>query len=562
MSEAERFTTGQMPYRDFTWQYPPLGIWAAGSWAWLFGTSILSFQVFLTSVHGAVLLLLYAIFRALDIPARLALVGTFATALGTGISNHQRLFSLNTYTPAVPVLTFGAALLLYGLVRLWKGGGIGSAVALGIGGAVCVLSKLEWGIAGILTVMAAGAWLMLSQSEERSRRRNLFRWVCIAFVVPIVSGYLAAIIGAGFPNVVSGLVGYNQTVALPELWERMARAWRVEMPLFVFATLVSILFASGYTSRDSGRKIGGGFLGIETFIGLGIIALSGALSVWMLLHPGQILLFASELLNAGVWLSPAFLSGVCLAALGNRLANNPTRRRLLEMFVFVAFFLTGTQARCFVWATGDFFNCTTLTFFNWLLFFFQMEAVFGVLQFSHRFTANWLSAGFVGMFIIGLLLNYLVSRAPRLSLFTAHGIVNVPTNIGGPLSSTLAFVMATTRPDEPILSAPYGDSMNFLTGRKSPMWQTQLVRLHVPQRLALEDVQRLEISPPALVVVQDEQGAFLSEGASREANPQLWSFIDENYEPAEVFTGEKIRYKILRLKVFGHESQRAEHQDP
>jgi hypothetical protein len=54
----------------------------------------------------------------------------------------------------------------------------------------------------------------------------------------------------------------------------------------------------------------------------------------------------------------------------------------------------------------------------------------------------------------------------------------------------------------------------------------------------------------------------LSEGASREANPQLWSFIDENYEPGEVFAGEKIRYKILRLKVFGHELQRSEQRDP
>ncbi|MDZ4673278.1 MAG: hypothetical protein SGI84_02425, partial [Gemmatimonadota bacterium] len=36
--EVERFAAGELPYRDFQWHYPPLGLWVEGFAARLVGT--------------------------------------------------------------------------------------------------------------------------------------------------------------------------------------------------------------------------------------------------------------------------------------------------------------------------------------------------------------------------------------------------------------------------------------------------------------------------------------------------------------------------------------------
>ena len=65
MDETRRATDGQVPYRDFTWMYPPLGSIVSAAWAEVSGLSLESFHLFVTVMGIAIGFLLWGNLRVL-----------------------------------------------------------------------------------------------------------------------------------------------------------------------------------------------------------------------------------------------------------------------------------------------------------------------------------------------------------------------------------------------------------------------------------------------------------------------------------------------------------------
>src|SRR5512143_79379 len=59
MHEVERFASGEVPYRDFTWPFPPLAIWIVGGAARFLGTDVTA----LSAITLAVAILMYLAFH-------------------------------------------------------------------------------------------------------------------------------------------------------------------------------------------------------------------------------------------------------------------------------------------------------------------------------------------------------------------------------------------------------------------------------------------------------------------------------------------------------------------
>lgn len=61
--EAELFASGQIAYRDFTWQYPPLGLFLLGGWFKIFGAGFVQASYFFSLVSILIVGALYSLLR-------------------------------------------------------------------------------------------------------------------------------------------------------------------------------------------------------------------------------------------------------------------------------------------------------------------------------------------------------------------------------------------------------------------------------------------------------------------------------------------------------------------
>jgi len=70
-------------------------------------------------------------------------------------------------------------------------------------------------------------------------------------------------------------------------------------------------------------------------------------------------------------------------------------------------------------------------------------------------------------------------------------------------SEIYGYIMAHTSPDDYVLDLPYGGGMNFATGRRYPIFNTQLYGIGVPAAYEQLDIDKIERHPPRLVIAQD-----------------------------------------------------------
>src|SRR6266850_7117685 len=110
--EAQRLASGEMPYRDFSWQYPPFSIFLLGLAMRCFGVTFVVAQVVIDGISVAVIVLAWLLVRRilprfLHLPVMFFLLAVCATSL-----MNFNLFSFLTYVPALQTGAAGLLLLL------------------------------------------------------------------------------------------------------------------------------------------------------------------------------------------------------------------------------------------------------------------------------------------------------------------------------------------------------------------------------------------------------------------------------------------------------------------
>jgi hypothetical protein len=265
--EVERFSAGEMPYRDFQWHYPPLSLWLIGFAARIAGTDIAP-VFFITVSLAAVLVVLFTLYCRIAVdradPWLVALCMLLALSY---VQTVGPPLQAGAYSPAVLVgaicITIAALAFLHGWVA--GTGPRGSGVLLGLCAGLAVLSKQDFwipaaylvavdlvrhrrvapGIVAALTV-AAGVAIVVASAGS-------------AILLPLVGGFNHARIsgGMGFPS-----------------WERIV------VDVFTGAVLMTGLFAVVSFAR---RRL----LLVPLLACAGVAAMAGALHVGISMSTGS-----------------------------------------------------------------------------------------------------------------------------------------------------------------------------------------------------------------------------------------------------------------------------------
>ncbi len=111
--EVERFAHGELPYRDFQWHYPPLGIWVEGLAARLIGTDRTPLSIIATSL-SVVIVVGYVYYARRVLRANDAVIAMSSVLLALAfVQSNGAPLPLGMYSPAAIV---GAAPLAWALV--------------------------------------------------------------------------------------------------------------------------------------------------------------------------------------------------------------------------------------------------------------------------------------------------------------------------------------------------------------------------------------------------------------------------------------------------------------
>jgi hypothetical protein len=280
--EVERFASGEVPYRDFQWHFPPLGIWVFGGAARLIGTDLLSLSIIATSVMVLFGVCYSNVARRVlgraDAPLLgVCLVLALAFAQQTGAP-----LTLGGYTPAVPV----GALCLFATAWCFLQGSRAYAhkqegfarsdLWTGVFAALAVLSKQDFWIPAAYLVVV---------STIRSRQRTTVLAASLVLLAGI--GAIVATAGAQILRPLAGGFGHAGVTGgggFPS-WERLV------VDAFVLALWCGgILLLSGLAQRR---------LAVGSLLAIGAVAtLLGAVHVYASMHvalpPGRAVLTPTQ----------------------------------------------------------------------------------------------------------------------------------------------------------------------------------------------------------------------------------------------------------------------------
>ena len=244
--EAFRASQGEVVYRDFAWQFPPLSLWLMSGAFQLFGATFAVAHGVLAGLGVITVFLLWAVARRLLSPG-LALITTAALtiALGTGIAPDSFWFSLQLYTPAQLTGQIGLLIVLIVLIDYVRSGCMsrGRWLAVSAGSTIGLLSKPEFAL-GI--VIALGAVMIIDKplwfNQEPIGRwlRHSLRWL-LAGVAPAAVVYLGTGLQVGFDNLLAGLTGYGAAAYICPWWPTGISAFGVVTALGVGAMWIAVL---------------------------------------------------------------------------------------------------------------------------------------------------------------------------------------------------------------------------------------------------------------------------------------------------------------------------------
>src|SRR5579885_318765 len=121
LNEISRLARGELPYRDYSFQYPPFVIFLYGWLLRLFGISFTAVQVITDVIDLGVIACCFVLIRRLLPPALHLAVGCCLVAVcATSLMNFN-VFSYVTYSTSLQTGALGLFLLLFGLLPHIRG---------------------------------------------------------------------------------------------------------------------------------------------------------------------------------------------------------------------------------------------------------------------------------------------------------------------------------------------------------------------------------------------------------------------------------------------------------
>jgi hypothetical protein len=541
LHEFSRVARGELPYRDFSFQYPPF---AAFLYGWLlrwFGITFTNVQI-ITDVIGVLLVALSMLLirrllpPGLRLSTGICLVVTCATSL-----MFFNLFSFVTYIPSLQTGTVGILIVLNVLLGYLQAERLGVAgwTMLACGGLIACLSKPEF----ILASMAALALTAIL-------KRDLFFALLAGAIVflPSIVAYAALAAVVGWRELSAGLAGYGLATASCPWWPTGLGIFGALAALgeaSMVAALVSLprwkSFAAAHGKRYF-RLLAASVPGTAIYLAYLGYRNGNALTAKLTLFErvrriAPSVLFTSSVLEPVLWVSVVVFLVLASRLIRGRDVGPRDRELLLVLGVTLAM------------ASRSLFGSTQSEFPEVAAVCYPFFLILGA-YFLWRFLRSAATPHYSIAVVTTVLLIYVCIRVvgawPEMLSDREYKVLETPAGTVQLLSHKVDakvydYVMAHTNSGDYVLDIPYGGGLNFATGRRSPIYTTQLAGMGWPLGYQQRDVDLFRSHPAALVIAQNDPklGTYWSFGLPGNrmcACPRLvWQPDQPNWAPDYVF---------------------------
>jgi hypothetical protein len=533
LTQGQRAASGEIPYRDFSWSYPPLAVLLLGAMMKLFGVAFAVAQTFADLASLAVVVLGYFLMRSLlprflHLPLMACLVAIGGTSL-----MFFGLFSLLSYIPALQIGAAGFLLLLLGLLSYVRSGKFTAAtwLVLAVGAFVGLYTKPETILAtcatlGLLAILDRHYWFATKRTKEW-----FWHYAKVAAVsfAPALLAYLGMGAVAGFRNMELGITGYGLASTACPWWPTGLGIFGALASLGEAAFIASALsltrrsrFALRFGKTYS-YALAGGLAGAVIFLAYVTQTnwelLTGPRSIFdKLWYSAPSTLWSSAVLLPVMWSSIVlwlWLLFRFIRSWGRDLSGAVLTNLVL---------LTGPVAMScrgwFNWHLGLTTNVPAICYpFFILLAPYLMWQLLSLAGPGPDLAAG--VRGRPGAAVATILLAYALVRVvagypSQLSNRPYHNLATEAGNIrltdAATNSEIYRFVMENSQPSDAVLDLPYGGGMNVATHRLSPVFSTLFVQLRMPDDLLERDLDRIRAHPPKIVIAENKPDYFVSYG--------------------------------------------------
>ena len=504
-NEMSRVAHGEMPYRDFSFQYPPFYGFFYGWLLRIFGVRFTTLQAAIDAIGIGVIACCYVLIRKLlPEPLRVATACFLVAVCATSLMNFN-LFSFVTYSTSLQTGALGVLLLLFALLGLARDGrlGAGGWILAACGGFIAALSKPESGLAAVAGIA------MLALITRRFRMA--FHVALVAFAPAMVCYALLAKI-VGLANLRAGISGYGLATAFCPWWPTGLGVFGVLAALGEAAAIAALFslpkwrtFRSRFGARYSALlliALVGSAIEVAYVFYQNVDAITSPTRPWIervrLVLPS--LIYTSAILQPVLWTCITVFCFLTWRVIVRRRARTGDAELLLILTMPV------------VMSVRSLFGTTQSAYPEVAAICYPFLLVLGP-YFLWRFLNAGGAPQYAAAVVLTLTIGYavvrtvggwseLLSDARYGTLQTAAGSVKL---LNYDVDSKIyAYIMAHTSPDDYVLDLPYGGGMNFATGRPYPIFNTQLYGIGVPAAYEQLDIEKIEQHPPRLVIAQDE----------------------------------------------------------
>ena len=513
--QLARTARGELPYRDFSWNYPPLAIFVFG-WAlrW-FGSTFAAVQAAVDVVSLIIIFLSDALLRMfLPRALRLATLILLIT-IGATAQTFFTLFSLLTYSPSLLFGTLGLLTFLVGVIHYARNGGRGKldTALIGLGSFISLLSKPEPALACACTLTVLG-WLYrrvwFADVPVRRWIPNYVQLLALC-VVPAALIYVWTARAVGTDNLRAGILGYGlATFACP--W------WPTGLGLFgalaalgqavVIASLTSLPWKQEF-SRQYGRHYTMLlwsawpcvllYLGYYAFLNRGTLS-SAEPSLMKLKTVVPTLVWTSPVLLPVMWSAIAYC-----CYLGYRvLRGADTSRSSLELLLFLLGPVVMSSRSLFGTTLYPRTEVSAICYAPFILLgpvllwrFLDQGAS---RSRAPAFVVLALVLGYAAIRVIGGYGMFLSDRDYE-TLATNAGNIRLRTDDGS--AEIYRYVVASTSPSDSVLEIPYGGGINFASGRPGSAFTTEFEQLRMAPEFLQRDVALVSRLKPKVILADD-----------------------------------------------------------
>jgi hypothetical protein len=514
--EIYRASTGEIPYRDFMFPYPPLPISVLGLMLHYGGASFRVAQSAYDAIGLGCVFAVWVLARRFARPVPAFLI-TLAFVIAGANTSSFALFSFGVYTPSILFGLAGTALASAGLADLIRAGMSRSTIAFLVGGGLLSCMSRPEAAAGLIAALICMSLIAMRSATTRlDRVRALSRVIRASalLLAPSMAMYAVLAVFLGIRPIVAGVTAYGAASSVCPWWPNgfsvvggLAAVCATIAGLSIAETFVAkpqtapegkarslyaIAGATGwllYTmvffkqlAEAEGQSFQSGVLGVANYLASSVTFVTPLMWAWWLMFALELVVWvrSRDQQDVDARMSLVMLGLLCGASLrglfgapGTSSSHPPEAIQALA-FPFLPFVLSRM-------------------FHHWA----RLRGL--VLSQTAVNRTQVLACVVLCLVSVVRIIANDVKRAhkPYITIYTDAGPIRVADRAS---ADVYAFMKANTMEEEPIADLAYGGVVNFALHRPTPLYSTQFIMYLPSEQHRARDARQLQAAKTRFVI--------------------------------------------------------------